>query len=76
MNQDMPPVSTPEPAPMVPTPEAPARNNTWLYVAIAIVVLCCCCIVALVALYLGYDKLGDPLHIYGSLLQSALSQVA
>jgi len=48
-------------------PEAPKKNNTLLIVGIVLVVLCCCCLALLVALYFGYDSLGDPLGIYGAL---------
>ncbi len=62
MNQEFPPA--PAPAPL---PEEPKKStNVWLIIGIVVVVLCCCCIIALVALYFGYDSLGDPLHIYGN----------
>ena len=50
-----------------PEPEAPKKNNTWLIVGIVLIVLCCCCVVGAIALYYGYDSLGDPLGIYGAL---------
>lgn len=47
--------------------EAPAKkSNKALIIALVVVVaLCCCCVAAAVALYFGYDLLGDPLGIYG-----------
>lgn len=50
-----------------PEPEAPKKTNIWLIVGIVVIVLCCCCVVGAIALYFGYDKLGDPLGIYGAL---------
>ncbi len=44
------------------------QNNRWLIIAIVLIVLCCCCILGGLALFFGYDYMGDPLHIYGSLL--------
>ncbi|GEM_PF-5379753 len=47
--------------------EAPAKksNKTLIIALVVLVVLCCCCVAALVALYFGYDSLGDPLGVYG-----------
>ncbi|GAB4504108.1 MAG: hypothetical protein Fur0043_11010 [Anaerolineales bacterium] len=47
--------------------EAPAKkdNKALIIALVVLVVLCCCCVVAAVALYFGYDYLGDPLGIYG-----------
>jgi hypothetical protein len=48
--------------------EEPKKNNRTLIIIIAvIVVLCCCCVAGAVALYYGYDYMGDPLGIYRSL---------
>jgi hypothetical protein len=52
----------------MPPLEEPKKNNrTLLIVIIAVIVLCCCCVGGLVALYYGYDYLGDPLGLYGFL---------
>jgi len=55
-------VSMPKP------PGAPQDNRRkWIIIAIvAVLVICFCCVLPL-ALYFGYDYLGDPLHIYGAL---------
>jgi type VI protein secretion system component VasF len=53
-----------ETPPLSPAPEEPQKNRTALYIAIAAVVLLCCCCIAAVALYYGYDSLGDPFGIY------------
>lgn len=53
--------------PISPAPQPQKKNNTVLIVVIVLVLLCCCCAVGLVALYFGYDSLGDPLGIYGAL---------
>ena len=46
----------------------PRRNNRTLIIVLAVLVLlCCCCLISAVALYYGYDSLGDPLGIYGLL---------
>lgn len=46
----------------------PRRNNRTLIIVIAVLVtLCCCCFAGAVALYFGYDSMGDPLGIYGLL---------
>lgn len=51
-----------------PYTEPPAKKNrTLLIVIIVLVVLCCCCVAGVVALYYGYDYMGDPLGIYGFL---------
>lgn len=50
-----------------PVPEAKRNNRTLTIVIIVLVVLCCCCVGAFVALYYGYDYLGDPLGVYGAL---------
>ncbi len=51
-----------------PTLEEPKKSNRTLIIVIAVLaVLCCCCVAAAVALYFGYDSLGDPLGIYGLL---------
>jgi len=48
--------------------EEPKKNNrTLIIVIVVLVVLCCCCVAGLVALYYGYDYMGDPLGIYGLL---------
>lgn len=47
--------------------QEPKNNRTLMIVIIVLVILCCCCVGSLVALYYGYDYLGDPLGIYGSL---------
>jgi len=50
-----------------PLQESQKNNRTLMIVIIVLVVLCCCCVGSLVALYYGYDYLGDPLRIYGLL---------
>jgi len=52
---------------MPPLQEPKKNNRTLMIVIIVLVVLCCCCVGSLVALYYGYDYLGDPLGIYGFL---------
>jgi len=58
MNQNM---GTP------PLQEPKNNKRTITIVIIVLVVLCCCCLGSLIALYYGYDSLGDPLGIYGLL---------
>jgi hypothetical protein len=49
-----------------PPTEAPANKNRTLIIVVAVIaVLCCCCVAGAVALYFGYDSLGDPLGLYG-----------
>jgi len=51
-----------------PLTEAPAKkNNTLLIVVVVLLVLCCCCVAAALALFFGYDSLGDPFGVYGML---------
>lgn len=58
------------------TPEAPKNNRrTWIIVVVAVLVICFCCILPL-ALYYGYDYLGDPLGIYGALPRMIATLVA
>ncbi len=47
--------------------EMPAKksNKTLIIVLVVLALLCCCCVAAAVALYFGYDYLGDPLGVYG-----------
>lgn len=54
----------------VEAPTPPKKTNTGLIVAIVALLFLCCCCIALVALYFGYDALGDPLGIYGLLPQA------
>lgn len=58
---------SPTPASM---PEGPKDNRrTWIILGVVVMLICFCCTLIL-ALYYGYDYLGDPLGIYGALLQS------
>jgi len=58
----------------MPPVEEPKKNNkTLIIVIVVLLVLCCCCVAATVALYFGYDSLGDPLGIYGLLPAFAAS---
>ena len=57
------------------SPETPKKsnNNTIIIIVVAAVVLCCCCLGLGIALYYGYDSLGDPLGIYGALPRLGLA---
>ncbi|MBV6402753.1 MAG: hypothetical protein CNIPEHKO_03066 [Anaerolineales bacterium] len=47
-------------------PTEPKKNNTTtIIIIVAVVLLCCCC--SMLAMFFGYDYLGDPLGIYGAL---------
>ena len=48
-----------------PLVEEPKKNKTLIIVIAVLAVLCCCCVGGFIALYYGYDSLGDPLGIYG-----------
>ncbi|MGB7874399.1 MAG: hypothetical protein WBL25_08435 [Anaerolineales bacterium] len=50
-----------------PLQEPKKNNRTLMIVIVVLVVLCCCCVSGMVALYYGYDYMGDPLGIYGML---------
>jgi len=47
------------------------KNPTTMYIAIGVVVLllCCCCL-ATIIVFFQYDNWGDPLGVYGTIINT------